>query len=182
MSPLSTAACRKMIGYVSLAVTLAAVGKIVWTVDDWGRDWSSNHASLESTASNPDLRPLHLNVTPDQARQQILAWAAAAPLWSVQSEERAERSDASGPLTPDGSAGSAPRITIHLTRRTRWLRFVDDIHVTLECAEADSPGAPATRVWAESQSRIGQGDLGQNPRNLIELTRGLNQAMRAADH
>ncbi|MFK8111816.1 MAG: DUF1499 domain-containing protein [Rubripirellula sp.] len=30
-------------------------------------------------------------------------------------------------------------------------------------------GSGATRVEAQSQSRVGKGDLGQNPRNLKEI-------------
>ncbi len=50
-----------------------------------------------------------------------------------------------------------------LTRTTPLFRFVDDVKVRL--ASSDS----GTTVKAESQSRLGKGDLGQNPRNLNEL-------------
>jgi len=167
-----------MIGYVSLAVTVTIVGKILWSIDDWGRDWTNNYAQLQDDASNPDLRPLCFSATPDAVREWLLAWVETAPLWSVQSEERAERSGASGPDSVDESPEQS-RIVIHLTRRTRWMRFVDDIHVILQPTSTDSPESPnqfETRVWAESQSRVGKGDLGQNPRNLIELSRGLRAA------
>jgi uncharacterized protein (DUF1499 family) len=57
-----------------------------------------------------------------------------------------------------------------LTRTTPVMRFTDDIDVVLR-AEGNS-----TRVQAESQSRVGKGDLGQNPRNLKELVGYLMQA------
>jgi uncharacterized protein (DUF1499 family) len=46
---------------------------------------------------------------------------------------------------------------------------VDDVHVRLI---ADGVN---TRVEAKSQSRVGVGDLGQNPRNLRQLTNALNK-------
>ena len=50
------------------------------------------------------------------------------------------------------------------------MRFTDDIVVVLR-TEGD-----LTRVQAQSQSRVGKGDLGQNPRNLKELVGYLKQA------
>ena len=55
-----------------------------------------------------------------------------------------------------------------MTRRTRVFRFIDDI--TIEFHETTS----GVRVEAESRSRVGKGDLGQNPRNLIELSKALS--------
>jgi uncharacterized protein (DUF1499 family) len=58
-------------------------------------------------------------------------------------------------------------VILHVTRRTRVFRFVDDITIQL------TEEAGGTRVDAESKSRFGKGDLGQNPRNLRELRKGL---------
>jgi uncharacterized protein (DUF1499 family) len=80
----------------------------------------------------------------------IEQWAEAQPRWTVESREQ----------SPSG-------ITIHLTHVTKVFRFTDDIHVRLVLDGGD------TRVEAESRSRIGAGDLGQNPRNLRELTSAL---------
>jgi uncharacterized protein (DUF1499 family) len=57
--------------------------------------------------------------------------------------------------------------SIHLTRRTRLFRFVDDIHLHLEAQES------GTRIHGKSQSRVGLSDLGQNRRNLQQLVRAL---------
>jgi uncharacterized protein (DUF1499 family) len=43
------------------------------------------------------------------------------------------------------------------------MKYRDDIRVQIE------PAAEGTRLSAESRSRVGKGDLGQNPRNLREL-------------
>jgi uncharacterized protein (DUF1499 family) len=60
---------------------------------------------------------------------------------------------------------------MHLTRTTRLLRFVDDVHLTFE----PGPGG-TTRVHAQSQSRVGVGDFGQNRRNILELWQDLRMA------
>lgn len=82
----------------------------------------------------------------------IEQWATKHPKWSVESRDEIERG-----------------IEIHLTRTTPIMRFTDDIHVWLTAA------GDGTRVDAESQSRVGKGDLGQNPRNLKELISGLRE-------
>lgn len=52
---------------------------------------------------------------------------------------------------------------LHAVRETRLLRFKDDVTIRVL---PDNGGA---RMELESASRIGKGDLGQNPRNLQEL-------------
>ena len=52
---------------------------------------------------------------------------------------------------------------LHFIRRTRVFRFADDIRVTFQ-GEGDG-----VRVGAESRSRLGKGDFGQNRRNILEL-------------
>jgi uncharacterized protein (DUF1499 family) len=143
----------KMIGWIAIAVTLLSVGAVIWRVDDWSRDWTQNTAELDPQASRPELRPVDLDADLDQAVQQITRWAESQPAWDVQSVQR-----------PDDQSAR-----IHLTRTTRIFRFVDDIHATVR-TDASGQGV---RIDAHSQSRVGKGDLGQNPRNLAELTRGL---------
>ena len=52
---------------------------------------------------------------------------------------------------------------LRLTRRTRIMRFVDDVVVSAR------PAGPGTILHAASKSRVGIGDLGQNRRNILEL-------------
>lgn len=61
--------------------------------------------------------------------------------------------------------------TIHAVRRTRIFRFKDD--VTVRISERDA-GSEAT---FESASRVGKGDLGQNPRNLQQLLEAVNEEL-----
>ena len=56
---------------------------------------------------------------------------------------------------------------LSLVRTSRWLRFRDDVVVRLTSDNG------VVRVDIASKSRVGKGDLGQNPRNIRELNRAL---------
>lgn len=58
-----------------------------------------------------------------------------------------------------------------LVRSTRLFRFKDDIAVRVFQEEG------GTRAEFESASRLGKGDLGQNPRNLQELLGALDREL-----
>lgn len=60
---------------------------------------------------------------------------------------------------------------LHATRSTRLFRFTDD--VTVSVVER----AGGSEAYFESASRIGKGDLGQNPRNLEELLKATDQEL-----
>ena len=122
-------------------------------IEDWKRDLSTNHASLESESSDPRLRPPVIAGSTAEVADQIVTWAEQTSLWSVESQQVEDQ-----------------QAKIHLTRTTRLFRWVDDIHVQLTTTEQ------GTRVDAESKSRVGKGDLGQNPRNLRELVAGISNA------
>jgi len=135
-----------------LAVSAAMMMSIFSRIENWKRDFSLNYAKLDPQASDPLLRPLVVSQPPEEVAALIERWVEKRSRWSIESRE------------PHQDA-----ILLHLTRRTLIMRFTDDIHVRLE---ADDGG---TRVEAESQSRFGKGDLGQNPRNLKELLSGLRE-------
>ena len=128
----------------------AAASGLILFLDDWQRDLSINHARWEESAKNPFLRPISLPNTPGEAVSRTKEWAKNHRLWNFASES-----------TRNGTT------TLKLTRRTRVFQFIDDI--TIEFHET----ASGVRVEAESRSRVGKGDLGQNPRNLIELSKAL---------
>jgi len=142
-----------MLGWIALLLTLVVALSIVLRIDDWSRDWTQNTATLRDDARREDLRPLRLDTNVADTAQRIQSWVDDQSHWNVVSR------------SSDQAAGTT---TMHLTRSTAVLRFVDDVHVTIR------PNAGGgTTVVATSESRIGKGDLGQNPRNLVELVRGL---------
>lgn len=131
-------------------------------IDNWGRDFTENYATTDENASDPALRPVTSDLAPSVLTEQMTSWVAKQSRWKLESSS----TDADG------------RVKLHLIRTTLIWRFKDDIHVTISprpsavddsrpSAVDDSQGGSI--VTAESQSRIGKGDLGQNPRNLREL-------------
>jgi uncharacterized protein (DUF1499 family) len=135
-----------------LVVSAAMMMSIFSRIENWKRDFTVNHAKLDPRSSDPLLRPLVVSQSPGEIAKLIEQWAEKHSRWSVESHAEIEGG-----------------IEIHLTRTTLVMRFIDDIHVRLAAA------GDGTRVDAESQSRVGKGDLGQNPRNLRELVSGLRE-------
>jgi uncharacterized protein (DUF1499 family) len=147
----------KMIGWIALGITATIFGLIAWRIDDWGRDWSQNTAELTPNAERPELCPVELSTGVNETIQRIQDWTLSRSNWDVVSVDE---------TTGDPAAPSA---SLKLTRTSPIMRFVDDVTVTINV----NPDGDGVIVGGKSQSRIGKGDLGQNPRNLIELTRGL---------
>jgi hypothetical protein len=139
-----------IVGGVVLVVIAAWVIGIVVTVDDWSRDWTTNVAFVTPESPNPKLRSPLLPDSPEVVAELITQWVAKQSRWELVSRS----------VSDSG-------IRLNLTRRTPVFRFVDDIRVDLSHVDG------GTLVSAESRSRLGRGDLGQNPRNLRELLVGL---------
>ena len=136
----------RKIGILVLAVIGFVMLSLFSQIENWQRDLSINYASLDADSDDPRMHPPVLAESTDQIVDRIDAWVEVRPLWAVESKEVSD-SDAK----------------IHLTRTTRVFRWVDDIHVTLSSVDG------GIQFNAESKSRVGKGDLGQNPRNLREL-------------
>ncbi len=142
----------RWIATFGLAVIAMVILSLMSQIENWKRDLSINYAALDSGADDPAMHPPIIAGTPADVAQRVLNWAEQTPRWAVESQ-----------MISDQQA------KIHLTRTTRIFRWVDDIHV--EINQVDS----GVRVDAESQSRVGKGDLGQNPRNLRALVAALNR-------
>jgi hypothetical protein len=113
-----------------------------------------NRAEIRPDSPDPALRsPLIARPVPE-AVTSTAAIIARLRRWTVASSD------------PSGG-------TLHATRRTRVWRFVDDVHLKFEPTPTGE-----TLLTGVSQSRLGKGDLGQNARNLRELTRALEAAGR----
>jgi uncharacterized protein (DUF1499 family) len=119
-------------------------------VDDWGRDLTTNTASTDD--GYRDLKPITIPRPPDQTASYVISMVATLPEWGV-------APDTVQMPAEDGT------INLHFVRTTKLLRFKDDVNVRLVPGEE----ADTTVVHVSSQSRVGQGDLGQNPRNIREL-------------
>lgn len=141
---------RRIIIVLVLAVSAAIMLSIFSRIENWKRDLTTNYAKLDPNSPDPMLRPLTIPSSPDEVADRVEQWVARQPRWSIEAREKTDSA-----------------ITLHLIHRTTLMRFTDDIHVRLEI------DGKQTRVEAESQSRVGKGDLGQNPRNLKELVSGL---------
>lgn len=118
------------------------MGLIRWFTKNWANTTEPTH---------PDLVPVVLPVPPEAAADLVKAAVATLPRWGVESESPGE---------------------LKLTRRTRVMRFVDDVTVVLKAA------GPGTMIHAASRSRVGKGDLGQNRRNILELLAAIRAAQR----
>lgn len=142
-----------LIVLVILVLAIILLGAL--QVDDWQRDLTNNSAATSSEAEDPWLRTQEYSVPMESVREAILDWVERTAAWTIGETSYAEHGETS----------------IHLTRTSRLMRFVDDVVVVLKSAKN------GTRVDITSQSRIGKGDLGQNPRNIRELTQMLQDVV-----
>ena len=135
--------------YIAIAAAaglLAIVILVALQVEDWRRDLTTNHAETAQDAADSRLQQIESELPPAELAARVSAAAAGLPNWRLESRQE-----------------NGVSVELHCVRTTRLLRFADDIRVRIEPAEGGS------RLTAESRSRVGKGDLGQNPRNLREL-------------
>lgn len=149
-SPTPKKARRMIWLYVALSIlAVLIVGPIVVLsiyVDDWSRDLSTNHAETTRSHPNPLLQPLTVSEDRTAATTRVTDAIMQLKNWSIES------------ITTEGK-----RTIIHATRTTPLFKFTDDIRVYLNDVD------DGVQITATSQSRVGKGDLGQNPRNIAEL-------------
>ncbi len=110
--------------------------------------WFTRNRANTHEPTHPDLAPVELPLPAHEAVARVAAVIGGMPRWRVESS--------------DPAAGA-----LHATRRTRLWRFADDVRLTF------APTAAGTLVHADSRSRVGVGDLGQNRRNILELWRAV---------
>ena len=134
------------------AIVVAGALCLVLLVDDWGRDLTTNWATTDAEAADELLRPLKLAGSSEEVVTAIRDWAETQSHWLVADEQ------------PTGNVTA-----VHLVRTTRLMRFRDDVTVRVQTLEA------GTLVTAESRSRTGRADFGQNPRNLREILGALQE-------
>ncbi len=127
-------------------------------IDNWKRDLTTNHARLTDDAADEQLRPPLVRGIPAEVADRIAAWVESQARWSLVNQKTFDEG-----------------LEMNLIRVTPIMRFTDDITVILRNEKE------GTRVKATSQSRVGKGDLGQNPRNLKELVNFLLQSGQIVD-
>ena len=127
-------------------------------IDNWKRDLTTNHARLTDDAADEQLRPPLVRGIPAEVADRIAAWVESQARWSLVNQKTFDEG-----------------LELNLIRVTPIMRFTDDITVILRNEKE------GTRVKATSQSRVGKGDLGQNPRNLKELVNFLLQSGQIVD-
>lgn len=131
----------------------AAIAFVVWlfvTIDDWSRDFTTNEATLSST----DVPCA--NVRGECCLRDGLAGRSVEEV--AAGVKMAARRIPTMRFTQEMSDGT--KTLLHFERQGRLLRFKSDITVEIV------PGRGRPSIEAESSSRVGFGDLGQNPRNL----------------
>ena len=133
-------------GGLTILIVAAVLIFFAAQVEDWSRDLTTNVAATEDDAADERLRPIEAAIPPRELAQRVEEAVRSLGNWRM--EERKE-------------PGSG--VEFHFVRTTPVLRFQDDIRVRIV------PKGGGARLTAESQSRVGKGDLGQNPRNLREL-------------
>lgn len=138
-----------------LALVLVVGGVLLFLVEDWSRDLTQNTAETSDTAEDPLQRPMLLHRSVQESDELVEHAVHTLVRWELTGRET------------DGDA-----VVIHLVRTTALWHFKDDITVRVE------PVDEGSRVTAKSQSRVGRGDLGQNPRNLRELFEALRTMQR----
>ena len=135
---------------VLLAILLPIVLLGALQIEDWRRDLTTNWARTDASSTDPLLRPPTIRASTAEAAAWLEGFAANRPAWKVVGQ------------TLDAEGGR-----VRLERTTRLWRFVDDVEVTLARV------SEGVSLEATSRSRVGKGDLGQNPRNLRELLAAL---------
>jgi uncharacterized protein (DUF1499 family) len=146
-------------GVIAVLLILAFVWLFA-TVDDWSRDLTTNFAATSATAKNPSLHPIVSEKPSSELADLVVATAKQLRGWELAAREE-----------------NGTEITLRFVRTTRLMRFKDDITVHIRPIKSNDD-APRYEVSAESQSRVGKGDFGQNPRNLVELMDTLRGLLR----
>ena len=149
--------CFRMGLIITVAILIGIFAVIARQVEDWKRDLRTNFAATSDDAKDPLLRPVRTSEPRPQLVELLKNSADDLVGWELKDE-----------LT------ATDQTTLYFVRTTPLFRFKDDIRVTV------AEDASGTILYAESKSRLGRGDLGQNPRNLKELLGRFRDRLEAA--
>jgi uncharacterized protein (DUF1499 family) len=116
----------------------------------------TNYVRTTANAGNPDLRTRTYAAAPERIFKRAKELASKQSGWKIVGVDR-------------------DRGMIRVEARTRLLKFVDDVTITVR------PAAGAgSLVDMESRSRVGLGDLGTNARRVIGFLRKFDDRVRAS--
>lgn len=110
-------------------------------------DYAGEAIASQQHAAYPDIRPVMLAMTPEQAYRRALDVARNMG-WQI-------------------DAGVPAEGRIEATDTTSWFGFKDDIVIRV------SPAPAGSRIDVRSESRLGQSDLGKNARRVRAYLRQL---------
>jgi uncharacterized protein (DUF1499 family) len=105
--------------------------------------WFTKNWANTREPTHPDLVPFVLPLPPAEAVERVKAAVVRLAHWRIE--------------------GAPGEFELHLSRQTLVMKFVDDVRLQF------LPAGPGCLIHAESKSRVGVGDLGQNRRNILEL-------------
>jgi hypothetical protein len=118
----------------------------ILSIDDWGRDFTTNHAEVSFDAQEPALRSF--------VSRRSTADLVTALQWGARRI---------GGWEFIGTAAEGQDTFVMFVRTSRIFRFKDDIKMRVRDKRTERV------ISGQSSSRFGKGDLGQNPRNLRRL-------------
>ncbi|TWT96976.1 hypothetical protein Pla108_27530 [Botrimarina colliarenosi] len=143
---------------IAVILVLTPFVLVAMLIDDWSRDLNTNTAATAPAAKDKRLRPVEATTTLQAADTTIDRFLDAHANWR-RADEKPLPDDSPIRKIADG------QFTVrHLVRSTSLWKFKDDVWVVIE-----DRGDGVLRLHGDSRSRLGKGDLGQNPRNLGEL-------------
>lgn len=136
----------------------AVVLFLVVTIDDWRRDFTTNHAEIGSKATGP---PPHAFVAHQSAADLVeaLKWAARRI----------------GSWEYVGTTAEGTDTLVLFVRTSKIFQLKNDVRMYVR------DRGNSRLVFGESRSRWGAGDLGQNPRNLREILAELKSVLEGTD-
>jgi uncharacterized protein (DUF1499 family) len=126
-------------------------------VDDWSRDFTRNSAEISPEAEDAGLRPVVTGLSTDDAIEACLRAAGRIRTWEH-----------------IGNAGEGNTYLILFLRTSRIWKFKDDIIIVIDDLGNER------MITGKSASRLGIGDLGQNPRNLKRFLAELRAVLENA--
>ena len=142
---------RRMLTILGIVVGVIVTGLLV-AASIWP---VINEVETGETPEYPDIRPQYYTAEPKRVFDQSREAIESMKRWEVVSTE----------------SGSH---TVKASHETYVFGFVDDVTVWIEPVTEF-----VTRVRVKSASRIGEGDFGQNARNIREFYKALDERLGA---